>query len=56
MKHKPDWDAIYNKAFLVLATIAVVVCVIIRTWVFMEYAGMPITEVPTWAIPWMIWW
>ena len=53
MKNKFDWDLILTCVFIAICVVAVVVCVILRIWVIVEYGSMPITEVPSWAIPWL---
>jgi hypothetical protein len=53
MKHKPDWSLILWITFIVICAVAIVVCIILRIWVINEYGDMPITEVPSWAIPWI---
>ena len=40
-------------AGIIALLIAMVVCIIIELWVVSEYGDMPITEVPSWAIPWL---
>ena len=38
----------------ILALLAImIICVILKIWVVVEYGDLPITEVPSWAIPWM---
>ena len=53
MKHKPDWSLILWITFIVIFAVAIVVCIILKIWVICEYGDMPITEVPSWAIPWL---
>lgn len=40
-------------AITILALIALVGIVVLKIWVVIEYGDMPITEVPSWAIPWL---
>jgi Fe2+ transport system protein B len=53
MKHKPDWDVILYVTFLIGMFLLIVTAVILKIWVTVEYGSMPITEVPSWAIPWL---
>lgn len=53
MKHKPDWNVILYFAFVIVTFLIIVIAVILKIWVTVEYGGMPITEVPSWAIPWL---
>ena len=52
-KKKIDWDVVLYISLCVIALIAVIVCVVLKIWVLIEYGDMPITEVPSWAIPWL---
>ena len=53
MKNKLDWDLILGCILIVICVVAVIVCIILKIWVICEYGDMPITEVPSWAIPWL---
>lgn len=53
MKNKPDWDVILYFSFTVIIAVAMIVCIILKIWVIMEYGDMPISEVPSWTIPWL---
>ena len=52
-KKKIDWDVVLYISLCVIALIAVIVCIVLKIWVLIEYGDMPITEVPSWAIPWL---
>ena len=52
-KKKIDWDVVLYTSLCVIALIAVIVCIVLKIWVLIEYGDMPITEVPSWAIPWL---
>ena len=52
-KKKIDWDVVLYIGFIVLFIIAIIVCIVLKIWVLKEYGDMPITEVPSWAIPWL---
>ena len=52
-KKKIDWDVVLYISLCVLVLIAVIVCIVLKIWVLIEYGDMPITEVPSWAIPWL---
>ena len=52
-KKKIDWGMVSIIAFLVIFVIVMIIVVVLRIWVYMEYGDMPITEVPSWAIPWL---
>lgn len=49
-----DKDLLLYGIFITVVIIAVVACVIIKIWVVCEYGDMPITDVPSWAVPWLI--
>ena len=53
MKKKIDWKLILYIFMIVICIIAIAVCAFLKIWVFVEYGDMPITEVPSWAIPWL---
>lgn len=50
---KIDWELVGWVTFIVIFVLIMIVCIAIKVWVFFEYGDMPITEVPTWAIPWL---
>lgn len=52
-KKKINWDIVLYTSLCVIALIAVIVCIVLKIWVLIEYGDMPITEVPSWAIPWL---
>ena len=52
-KKKIDWDVVLYISFMVIVLIAVIVCIVLKIWTVIEYGDMPITEVPSWAIPWL---
>ena len=50
---KINWTEVLMVLCVVLFLIFVCLCTFIKIWVIVEYGGMPITEVPSWAIPWL---
>jgi hypothetical protein len=40
-------------ALIIIGIIALIVLCILKVWVNVNYGDMPITEVPSWAIPWL---
>lgn len=52
-KKKIDWDVVLYVSFIIFVALAIIVCVVLKIWVIVEYGDMPITEVPSWAIPWL---
>lgn len=52
-KKKIDWELVSVITFLVIFAIVMIIVVALKIWVNMEYGDMPITEVPSWAIPWL---
>ena len=50
---KIDWGLVGWVAFIAVFALIMIICIVIKIWVFFEYGDMPITEVPTWAIPWL---
>ena len=53
MKKKIDWDVVLYVYLMIIIALAIIVCVVLKIWVICEYGDMPITEVPSWAIPWL---
>ena len=53
MKKKIDWDVVLYASLMIIIALAIIVCVVLKIWVICEYGDMPITEVPSWAIPWL---
>ena len=53
-KPKIDWQLIGIIAMVVVFVLIIGLCVFLKIWVFCEYGDLPITEVPSWAIPWLI--
>ena len=53
MKKKIDWDVVLYVSLMIIIALAIIVCVVLKIWVICEYGDMPITEVPSWAIPWL---
>ena len=53
MKNKYDWEKILQ--ILIVITFATILglMVFLKVWVVINYGDMPITEVPSWAIPWL---
>ena len=52
-KNKIDGEMVSVITFLVIFAIVMIIVVVLKIWVYMEYGDMPITEVPSWAIPWL---
>ena len=52
-KKKIDWGDILYISLIVMFLIVFIVCIVLKIWVLIEYGDMPITEVPSWAIPWL---
>lgn len=52
-KNKIDLEMVSVITFLVIFAIVMIIVVVLKIWVYMEYGDMPITEVPSWAIPWL---
>lgn len=53
MKKKPDWDVVLYVAFIIGFCLLIITAIILKFWVIVEYGDMPITEVPSWAVPWL---
>lgn len=54
MKNKKiDWQLVGTIAFIVVTILILVIVVVLKVWVFCEYADTPISEVPSWVIPWL---
>lgn len=53
-KNKLDWKSILLIILYIIIIIAVIgFFVFLRIWVYMEYGDVPISEVPSWAIPYL---
>lgn len=52
-KKKIDWGVVIYTLLIVIFLIVFIVCIVLKIWVLIEYGDMPITEVPSWAIPWL---
>ena len=53
MKNKPDWEKILQILIVIAFTTILGLMVFLKVWVVINYGDMPITEVPSWAIPWL---
>ena len=53
MKHKPDWEKILQILIVIIFIAILGLMVFLKVWVVINYGDMPITEVPSWAIPWL---
>lgn len=54
MKNKPDWKKIIQILTIIIFATILGLMVFLKVWVVINYGDMPITEVPSWAIPWLI--
>ena len=57
---KIDFEDIFQRiadgfyiALIIIGIIALIVLCILKVWVITEYGDLPITEVPSWVIPWL---
>ena len=50
---KIDWQLVGTIAFIVVTILILAIVVVLKVWVICEYGDTPISEVPTWAIPWL---
>ena len=53
MKNKPDWENILQILIVITFAMILGLMVFLKVWVVINYGDMPITEVPSWAIPWL---
>ena len=53
MKNKPDWENILQILIVITFITILGLMVFLKVWVVINYGDMPITEVPSWAIPWL---
>lgn len=53
MKNKPDWEKILQILIVITFVTILGLMVFLKVWVIINYGDMPITEVPSWAIPWL---
>ena len=54
MKNKPDWEKIIQILTIIIFATILGLMVFLKVWVVINYGDMPITEVPSWTIPWLI--
>ena len=54
MGKKINWQLALYIALIAVGLTAIILCIAIKIWVIMEYGDLPISEVPTWAIPWIM--
>ena len=52
-KNKIDLGDVLHISVIVITLTAIIVCVVLKIWVLIKYGEMPITEVPSWAIPFL---
>lgn len=50
---KIDWQLVGTIAFIVVTILILIIVMVLKVWVICEYADTPISEVPSWAIPWL---
>ena len=53
MKNKPDWEKILQILIVITFVAILGLMVFLKVWVVINYGDMPISEVPSWAIPWL---
>lgn len=54
MKKKINWQLALYIALIAIGLTVIILYIAIKIWVIMEYGDLPISEVPTWAIPWIM--
>lgn len=54
MKKKRNKNNILVALILVMVWVIIIASLAVTLYVFIKYGSMPITEVPSWAIPFMI--
>ena len=52
-KKKIDWNVVLYISLNVIMFTLIIVCIVLKILVLVKYGEMPITEVPSWAIPWL---
>lgn len=53
MKNKFDWGNVLW-ILIVIAFVAILgLMIFLKVWIVINYGDMPITEVPSWVIPWL---
>lgn len=53
MKNKFDWNKILHVLLVIICAVILGLMAFLKVWVIIEYGDMPISEVPSWAIPWL---
>lgn len=53
MKNKLDWNKILHVLLVIICAVILGLMAFLKVWVIIEYGDMPISEVPSWAIPWL---
>lgn len=53
MKNRFDWGNVLW-ILIVIAFVAILgLMIFLKVWIVINYGDMPITEVPSWVIPWL---
>ena len=53
MKNKLDWNKILHVLLVIICAVILGLMAFFFFFVIIEYGDMPISEVPSWAIPWL---
>ena len=53
MKNKFSWEDVLKILIVITFVTILGLMVFLKVWVVINYGDMPITEVPSWTIPWL---
>lgn len=53
MKNKFDWGNVLWILIVITFVAILGLMIFLKVWIVINYGDMPITEVPSWAIPWL---
>lgn len=52
--NKPNWERLLQILIIITFVAILGLMVFLKVWVIVNYGDMPISEVPSWAIPWIM--
>lgn len=52
--NKPNWEKLLQILIIITFVAILGLMVFLKVWVIVNYGDMPISEVPSWAIPWIM--
>lgn len=52
--NKPNWEKLLQILIIITFVAILGLMVFLKVWVIVNYGDMPISDVPSWAIPWIM--